>query len=210
MAYGNAQSASSTSASQHAITGREMSKILPKPELFRASTREQECSAWPSWLWSREQYLGVLDPSFAVELAALKMSLSTPASATMPDTQVRSRQLYAMLAVLIKGRGFFNGYEALRHLIELYAPQSKSRSLGILTALTQVSAFKSPSEVVAQSSPTPVRGAWPKSVRRPVMSTMSPGAHDTTSNPGSLSFHMPLAALQGWQAAAWSAQAELS
>ena len=62
----------------------------------------------------------------------------------------RSRQLYALLSVLIKGRGFLvvksipgnSGYEALRQLISLYAPQSKSRSLGILTALTQVSAFK--------------------------------------------------------------------
>ena len=153
-----AQSASSTSASQRAITGREMSKILPKPKHFRASTREQECSAWPSWLWSLEQYLGVLDPSFAVELAALKMSLSTPANATMPETQVRSRQLYAVLAVLIKGRGFLvvksvadsNGYETLRRLIELYAPQSKSRSLGILTAMTQVSAFKANEALMPQ------------------------------------------------------------
>ena len=35
-----------------------------------------------------------------------------------------------------------SGYEALRQLISLYAPESKSRSLGILTALTQVSSFK--------------------------------------------------------------------
>ena len=45
----------------HAITGREMSKILPKPKPFRASSREQECSQWPAWLWGLEQYLGVLD-----------------------------------------------------------------------------------------------------------------------------------------------------
>ena len=43
-----------------------------------------------------------------------------------------------------------------------------------------------PSEVVAQSSPTPVRGARAKSVRKPVLTsdderTMSPGAHDATS-----------------------------
>ena len=69
---------------------------------------------------------------------------------TASDILARSRQLFALLPVLIKGRGFLVvksvsgncGYEALRQLISLYAPQSKSRSLGILTALTQVSSFK--------------------------------------------------------------------
>ena len=84
-----------------------------------------------------------------------------------------------------------------------------------------------PSEVVAQSSPTPVRGARPKSVRKPVLTsdderTMSPGAHDATSaahgghgmpvgssdNPGSLSFHMPLAGANVSQARSSHSEAE--
>ena len=131
---------SSSSQAQHAITGREMFKILPKPEPFRSLSREQECSAWPSWVWSLEQYLGVLDASFTDEIAALRASLRTPALAMNADTRVRSKQLYAMLSVLVKGRGFLvvkgiqdgNGYEALRRLINLYAPQSQSRSLAVL------------------------------------------------------------------------------
>ena len=43
-----------SATASHAITGREMSKILPKPEPFRASSREQECSQWPAWLWGLE------------------------------------------------------------------------------------------------------------------------------------------------------------
>ena len=74
------------------------------------------------------------------------------------DTLVRSKQLYAMLSVLIKGCGFLlvksisnsNGYEALRQLIALYARQSKARSLGILTALTQVAAFKTSEALMPQ------------------------------------------------------------
>ena len=149
---------SSSSQAQRAITGREMSKILPKPEPFRSLSREQECSAWPSWVWSLEQYLGVLDASFTDEIAALRSSLHMPALAMNADTRVRSKQLYAMLSVLVKGRGFLvvkgiqdgNGYEALRRLINLYAPQSQSRSLGILTALTQVTAFKTSEALMPQ------------------------------------------------------------
>ena len=95
---------------------------------------------------------------FTTEISALKTSLGAPAFPTSPDTIVRGRQLYAMLSVLIKGRGFLvvkgvadsNGYEALRRLIEMYAPQSKSRSLGILQALTQVPAFKANESLVPQ------------------------------------------------------------
>ena len=42
-----------------------------------------------------------------------------------------------------------NGYEALRRLINLYAPQSQSR-MGILTALTQVTAFKTSEALMPQ------------------------------------------------------------
>ena len=150
--------ASSTKSESHAITGREMSKILPKPEPFKAGSRESECSTWPAWLWALEQYLGVLDPAFSEEISQLKLHLDTPVDPSSTDTLVRSKQLYAMLSVLIKGRGFLlvksisnsNGYEALRQLIALYAPQSKARSLGILTALTQVAAFKTSEALMPQ------------------------------------------------------------
>ena len=100
----------------------------------------------------------MLDVQFTTEISALKTSLGTPAFLTNPATIVRGRQLYAMLSVLVKGRGFLvvkgvsdsNGYEALRRLIEMYAPQSKSRSLGILQALTQVPAFKANESLVPQ------------------------------------------------------------
>ncbi|CAE7215048.1 unnamed protein product [Symbiodinium sp. CCMP2456] len=140
-------------SSQHlGLSGKDMSRIMPRPEPFRASTREQEHAAWPAWLWGLEQYLGVLDPKFTDEIAELKLNLNREVNVapTASDILARSRQLYALLSVLIKGRGFLvvksvsgnSGYEALRQLISVYAPQSKSRSLGILTALTQVSAFK--------------------------------------------------------------------
>ncbi|CAE7716237.1 RE1 [Symbiodinium sp. CCMP2592] len=144
---------SASDSSVSGLTGKDMSRIMPRPEPFRAATREQEHSAWPSWLWSLEQYLTVLDPKFGEEIDQLKSNLHRQVNISPAATDIvaRSRQLFALLSVLVKGRGFLViksvsgncGYEALRQLISLYAPQSKSRSLGILTALTQVSAFKS-------------------------------------------------------------------
>ncbi|CAE7806981.1 unnamed protein product [Symbiodinium sp. CCMP2592] len=144
---------SASDSSVSGLTGKDMSRIMPRPEPFRAATREQEHSAWPSWLWSLEQYLNVLDPKFGEEIDQLKSNLHRQVNISPAATDIvsRSRQLFALLSVLVKGRGFLViksvsgncGYEALRQLISLYAPQSKSRSLGILTALTQVSAFKS-------------------------------------------------------------------
>jgi len=69
--------------------------------------------------------------------------------------QHRSRQLYSLLAALIRGRGYLvvrqtetgNGLEALRQLMSMFAPRSQGRSLGILTAITQVPSFK-PSEAL--------------------------------------------------------------
>ena len=53
-ALSSAASNSSNRYETHAITGREMFKILPKSEPFKAGSREAECSAWPAWLWALE------------------------------------------------------------------------------------------------------------------------------------------------------------
>ena len=48
-ALSGAATASNNRSDSHAIAGREMSKILPKPEPFKAGSRESECSTWPAW-----------------------------------------------------------------------------------------------------------------------------------------------------------------
>ena len=37
-------------------------RLLPKPQVFEPSNREQEISQWRDWAWSLEQYLASLDP----------------------------------------------------------------------------------------------------------------------------------------------------
>ena len=68
---------------------------------------------------------------------------------TDPHVQARSFQFYAILCSLIKSRAFQlvkqvdhqRGYEALRMLLLQFQPPSKVRSLGILSALTQIKGF---------------------------------------------------------------------
>ena len=127
-------------------------KLLPKPEAFSAPTREQEHTLWPNWVWGFRQYMGALDINFTSEMDFVEKNLSAPLPMSMQTSaqQQRARQVYAMLASLIRGRGYLvvkqcetgNGYEALRQLMAMFAPKSQGRSLGILTAITQVPAFK--------------------------------------------------------------------
>ncbi|CAE7566837.1 RE1 [Symbiodinium sp. CCMP2592] len=139
------------------LTGKDMLRVLPKPEVFAASTREQEHTSWPGWFWSFQQYLSALDPGYGPDLEALEAnpgSVIAKGQGTIAQ-QARSRQLYSLLAALIRGRGYMivrqtesgHGLEALRQLMSLFAPRSQGRSLGILTAITQVPSFK-PSEAL--------------------------------------------------------------
>ena len=71
--------ATAAADAKHAMTGREMSKILQKPEVFNG-TREQECAVWPAWSWALDQYLSVLDQGFVAELKYMRANHSYGAS----------------------------------------------------------------------------------------------------------------------------------
>ena len=100
-----------------------------------------------------------LDTEYSNDFARIE-AYSTVAidSIASPEAMQRSQRLYALLAGLVRGRGLQiiqrvpsqNGYEALRQLMQLFQPTSRTRSLGILTALTQVHSFKSSEPLLAQ------------------------------------------------------------
>ncbi|CAE7251909.1 GIP [Symbiodinium sp. CCMP2592] len=39
----------------------DLTKVLPKPDPFRPTTRDEEFAQWPQWSWTFEQYLSCLD-----------------------------------------------------------------------------------------------------------------------------------------------------
>ena len=159
MAASTASAASATaSASTPSLSGKEFIKILPRPEVFRAASQEEEQGRWPGWYWSLKQYLSAVDIGFKADLKALESDLSVVATSTVPETQARSAQLYSLLASLMKGRSLLlvqripeqGGYEALRQLLLLFQPPSKVRSLGMLGALVAVRAFSAKESLQSQ------------------------------------------------------------
>ena len=139
------------SSGSRSLEARDLLKILPRPEPFKVDKLEDEHARWVSWYWQFRQYLCAIDSSFDTEISLIERDLHTEVTVMKEDTTARSFQLYALLSSLIKGRAFQivkqvpqqRGYEALRLLLLQFQPPSKVRSLGILSALTQLKGFNS-------------------------------------------------------------------
>ena len=142
------------------VASSDLARILPKPDTFKPATREEEHGTWIQWFWGFKQYLYALDTSFSEEIGYIEgdPSIEINMPYKSPETEQRSRQLYSLLASLVKGRGLQviqriphqNGFEALRHLIQLFQPSSRTRSLGILSALTTMGHFKNNEPLLPQ------------------------------------------------------------
>ncbi|CAE7534465.1 unnamed protein product, partial [Symbiodinium sp. CCMP2456] len=111
--------AATRSSDRTGLAGSDMARLLPKPDIFKPPNREAEHGEWSSWLWTLKQYLGALDASFTDELLFVERGL----------------QIIQRIPVQ-------NGFEALRQLVQLYQPASKTRSLDILSALTSMGHFR--------------------------------------------------------------------
>ena len=140
---------SSGSSGTRGLESRDLLKILPRPEPFRVDKLEDEHARWVSWYWQFRQCLCAIDSNFDSEISLIERDLHTEVNVLNEETNARGFQLYALLSSLIKGRAFQlvkqvphqRGYEALRMLLLQFQPPSKVRSLGILSALTQLKGF---------------------------------------------------------------------
>ena len=149
----------SVESKKKGISASDLARILPKPDVFKPSTREEEHGTWIQWFWSLKQYLCALDRGFSDELAYIE---SRPLEGILvynsTESEQRSKQLYSLLASLVRGRGLQvvqrtplqNGFEALRQLVQLFQPTSRTRSLGILSALTTMGHFKNGEPLLPQ------------------------------------------------------------
>ena len=145
---------SSGSSGTRGLESRDLLKMLPRPEPFRVDKLEDEHARWVSWYWQFRQYLCAIDSNFDSEISLIERDLHTEVNVLNEETNARGFQLCALLSSLIKGRAFQlvkqvphqRGYEALRVLLLQFQPPSKVRSLGILSALTQLKGFN-PKEV---------------------------------------------------------------
>ena len=143
-----AMAAVRANSSKASLGSSEMSRILPRPDTFKPTTREEEHSQWLQWVWSLKQYVVALDTAYAEDLKKIEQFPTAEIGwISDPDALQRSQRMYALLSGLVRGRGLQviqrvpsqNGYEALRQLMQLFQPSSRARSLGILTADAPVS-----------------------------------------------------------------------
>ena len=154
-----AMAAVRANSSKASLGSSEMSRILPRPDTFKPTTREEEHSQWLQWVWSLKQYVVALDTTYAEDLKKIEQFPTAEIGwISDPDALQRSQRMYALLSGLVRGRGLQviqrvpsqNGYEALRQLMQLFQPSSRARSLGILTALTQTHPFRTNEPFLAQ------------------------------------------------------------
>ena len=133
--------------------------MLPKPEPFRPSTRDEEFAQWPQWSWAFEQYLSCLDPSFDKELHEYARQ-STPVllESLSEQAKARSRIVYGMLNGLLYERGrrllrsvpSQNGFEAWRLLSNDLMPKTRNRVLALLRTINSWPSFDAKQGIAQQ------------------------------------------------------------
>ena len=124
----------------------QLIRLVQKPDLYRPETRDQETEQWMDWRFAFVSYLGVVDAQFAAEIERVESTANEEKlMATMAEaTQVRSRELYAILLSFVRNRPAklvrsvpqSNGYEAWRQLTLEMMPSSRQRQLALITQLT--------------------------------------------------------------------------
>ena len=144
-----AQASASTSGAKAA--GVDWSKLLNRPCNFDNKSAEEDIKVFRDWHWQLCQYLVAVDEGFAEELKQINddpsKALSMESAST--ETRQRSTKLYSLLASLVRNRALSivratsssDGFEALRQLILNFKPNTQTRGLALLSALTSYPAF---------------------------------------------------------------------
>ena len=127
------------------------SRLLPRPDIFKPQTRDEEISGFPEWSWQFKQYIRAIDGEMCNMLEEVENDLQTEVflGNMTPDAQNQAKKLFALLTTLLRERPLQllrsaeqgNGFEAWRLLTTTLAPASKSRSLALLGAITQFPAM---------------------------------------------------------------------
>ncbi|CAE7776825.1 GIP [Symbiodinium sp. CCMP2592] len=128
----------------------DLTKVLPKPDPFRPTSRDEEFAQWPQWSWTFEQYLSCLEPEFSSELRDYgRQQTAVTLSSLDEGAKRRSRLLYGMLNGLLYERGRRllrsvqdqNGFEAWRLLSKDLMPKTRNRVLALLRTINSWPSF---------------------------------------------------------------------
>ena len=129
----------------------EASKVVKMPEAFGTEDHEADTRNWRDFLLNFKSWLYYADKTFESGLSNVESNPKNVVSlsAMNDDSKTKAVQLYAILTGLPKGKPLRllrqqadrNGLEVYRQLVQLFTPQSKTRSLSILQAFMQFPVF---------------------------------------------------------------------
>ena len=140
-----APSRGATSASKFSNAG----KMVRMPDPFTATGQDLEQAQWPDFLLNLKAWLFAADPEF--ERAAVEKDVDSAFDVDIqPDAVVeRGKELHSVFVGLLRNKSLKvlrsvegrNGYEVYRQLLKLYTPNTKPRSMAILSAIMSHPAF---------------------------------------------------------------------
>ena len=149
-----AQSAAGRGAgdSQHgAAKFSNASKMVRMPEPFAGGTEQEEFSQWPDFVLNLKAWLNAADSSFEQDLTDVEANMDRAVDLSVePDDYVkRSQELHSVLVGLLRNRSLKvlrgvesrNGYEVYRQLLKLFTPNTKPRSMALLSAIMSLPPF---------------------------------------------------------------------
>ena len=118
------------------------SRLLPRPDIFKPQTRDEEISGFPEWAWQFKQYLRAIDSEMCNMVEEVEGELGTEAllGNMFPEAQNQAKKLYALLTTLLRERPLQllrsaeqgNGFEGWRLLTMTLAPASWEPSRSFL------------------------------------------------------------------------------
>ena len=78
------------------------SRLLPRPDIFKPQTRDEEISGFPKWAWQFKQYLRAIDGDMCNMVEEVEADLSAEAlfGSMSPEAQDQAKKLCALLTTL--------------------------------------------------------------------------------------------------------------
>ena len=131
----------------------EASKVVKCPAAFGNANSSEDQAQWLDFAFAFKQWLCYAEPGFENDLKHVEEHLERVVTFTSTEvgaaSETRSKKLYAILSGLLLHRPLkmlkqvaeSNGLEVWRQLTSVYTPKTKTRSLGILSALMSHPSF---------------------------------------------------------------------
>ena len=81
-------------------------RLLPRPDIFRPQTREDEIAQFGEWKWSFKQYVRAIDSNMSKAMDEVEMQLNEETSLVemTPEAEEQAQKLYALLTGMVKDR----------------------------------------------------------------------------------------------------------